>query len=90
MKPFAVFSLALVAALVPGSSRRASAADAKELFEARVYENGDKKLNYRLMTPANYDKDQKYPLVAVSARRRRTRERQCGAARPRHERLRQG
>jgi predicted peptidase len=41
-----------------------SAADTKTVFEARTYQspNGDKLL-YRLMTPANYDAKQKYPLV---------------------------
>lgn len=42
----------------------ARAEDPKEVCEARVYENGaGKKLNYRLLKPADYDKSQKYPLV---------------------------
>lgn len=41
-----------------------SAADVNKVFEARTYEspNGGKLL-YRLMTPENYDPNQKYPLV---------------------------
>jgi predicted peptidase len=64
MKLPVILSLALFVALAPNAARTARAADAKELFEARVYESGEgKKLNYRLLTPASYDKQQKYPLV---------------------------
>jgi predicted peptidase len=39
------------------------AADAKELFEAREFSAGDKKLLYRIMLPQDYDASRKYPLV---------------------------
>lgn len=46
------------------SAQPVSAADAKELFEARQFTDADgHKLNYRLMTPRDYDPKQKYPLV---------------------------
>jgi predicted peptidase len=45
------------------SSSALFAADAKDVFEARVYEIGDKKLNYRLMKPKDYDAAKEYPFV---------------------------
>lgn len=62
MKSSALLSLVVAAVLVQGA-RSARAADAKDLFEARVHESGEKKLNYRLMLPADYDKEKTYPLV---------------------------
>jgi len=38
-------------------------ADPKQIFEARKFESGGKTLLYRLMTPQEYDPQQKYPLV---------------------------
>lgn len=40
------------------------AADAKDVFEPRVFtDDNGRRLPYRLMIPLNYDKQQKYPLV---------------------------
>jgi predicted peptidase len=41
----------------------AVAANALERFEARTFQEGDSKLNYRLLKPKAYDAKQKYPLV---------------------------
>lgn len=64
MKRLSGPSLLLTALLLSSSPQAARAADAKDVFEAKVFENAEgKKLNYRLMSPLNYDKSQKYPLV---------------------------
>lgn len=39
------------------------ATDVRERFEARVYEEGDYKLPYRLLKPQGYEASRKYPLV---------------------------
>src|SRR5262249_54526886 len=40
-----------------------SAADNRDRFEARVFQDGDYKLSYRLLRPKEYDAKKKYPLV---------------------------
>jgi len=44
-------------------SSLASAADNRDRFEPRVFQDGDYKLPYRLLMPKPYDAKQKYPLV---------------------------
>jgi predicted peptidase len=40
-----------------------SAADNRDRFEARVFQDGDYRLPYRLLRPRDYDAKKKYPLV---------------------------
>jgi predicted peptidase len=49
--------------LVLGMSSLLSAADAKDLFEARTFKSDSGELKYRLLKPKDYDANQKYPLV---------------------------
>ena len=57
-------NMAVVLALVLGLRSLALAADAKEVFEPRVFKGADgHELNYRLMKPKDYDPQQIYPLV---------------------------
>ena len=45
------------------SSTRSSAADHRDRFESRTFQNGDYRLPYRLLKPKEYVAKQKYPLV---------------------------
>jgi predicted peptidase len=49
--------------LVLGMSSLLSAADAKDLFEARTFKSDSGELKYRLLKPKDYDANKKYPLV---------------------------
>src|SRR5262245_20037404 len=45
------------------TSTFAAAADNRDRFEPRVFQDGEYKLNYRLLKPRPFDPAQKYPLV---------------------------
>src|SRR5689334_11781360 len=45
------------------ASAFAGAADHRDRFEPRVFQDGEYKLNYRLLKPRPFDPAQKYPLV---------------------------
>ena len=50
--------------LAAGSDSSATAADPKDVFEARTFKGeGETELRYRLMKPEDYDPKKKYPLV---------------------------
>jgi predicted peptidase len=53
----------LAVLLVLGMTQSLSAADFKDLFDARTFKDGEKELRYRLLIPKAYDANKKYPLV---------------------------
>lgn len=58
-----VFRLFIATFIFLSTMSFTTAADNRDRFEARTFESGGEKLNYRLLKPKDYDPNRKYPLV---------------------------